>query len=492
MSASLLSDRPALPASRATVLALAAVLFTGLAWPSPPAVAADLPRAPEGVRVREVTAFPSQEQEPVRVVAHPFSGHLYVLGAGGDVTLVDPASGTRRRVLAGADYIDQPKRQELNISLPIDRQWVNSPITLRATLCLGMKFDREGRLYVVANVQVPGKVFVNRVDLYRSKGVDADGVPSRPEMWTRFAYPYGVGGFNHGACHIAQGPDGKIYLGSGSRTDHGEAGDQPNIGRHGEGADPDVPDRADLPAGEFTAAILRFDPARGQQVPEVYSRGNRNPFGFDWDGRGRLIDAENGPMADHPEELNCIRQGKHYGFPKGPGLRNGDRGLLTGPLHYGFPFEFGNGERPDYADAVKPPPGLKFERPIKNVGPGGLLGDHPMYSLAPHSSPCGMVFYRKGSLPKRYENTFFLARFGNLVGYNRIGFDVLNIRLEENDGELIAHTERFLERLGRPIDVCVAGGKLYVVEYCRQTETAGPGSEGYGVGGRVLEVSAKP
>ena len=46
----------------------------------------------------------------------------------------------------------------------------------------------------------------------------------------------------------------------------------------------------------------------------------------------------------------------------------------------------------------------------------------------------------------------------------------------------------FLDRLGRPIDLCVSGGKLYVVEYCRQTETAGPGSEGFGEGGRVLEV----
>jgi hypothetical protein len=79
-----------------------------------------------------------------------------------------------------------------------------------------------------------------------------------------------------------------------------------------------------------------------------------------------------------------------------------------------------------------------------------------------------------------------------LVNYNRIGFDVLNIRLEEKDGKLIAHTERFLDRLGRPLDLSVREGKLYIVEYCRQTETVGPGSEGYGEGGRVLEVSAKP
>jgi glucose/arabinose dehydrogenase len=308
------------------------------------------------------------------------------------------------------------------------------------------------------------------VDLYRTKPVGDDGIPTKPELWTRFDYPYGVGGFNHGACRIAQGPDGKVYLGSGSRTDHGEPGEDPAYSRRGEAAHPDVPAVPGAPGGEYTACILRFDPAKGQQVPEVYSRGNRNPFGFDWDDRGRLIDDENGPMADHPEELNWIRQGKHYGFP----------------------YVFGKDEKPDYPDAVKPPPGLTFEPPIKNVGPGGLLGDHPMYSLAPHSSPCGMIFYRAGNLPKRYDGTFFLARFGNLVNYNRIGFDVLNIRLEEKDGELIAHTERFLDRLGRPIDLCTSGGKLYVVEYCRQTETEGPGSEGYTAGGRVLEVAGKP
>jgi hypothetical protein len=429
-----------------------------------------LPQPPEGVHIRAAVVFADGDQEPVRIAAHPTTGRLYVLGAGGDVSLIDAESGNKRRVLAGADYIEQPKRQELNIPLPVDARVVNAPITLRATLCLGLAFDRDGRLYVVANVQLPSKVMVNRVDLYRTKPVVGDGVPAKPELWTRFDYPYGVGGFNHGACRIAQGPDGKIYLGSGSRTDHGEAGEQPNISRVGEGPHPDVPAAPGVAGGEFTAAILRFDPDRGQQVPEVYSRGNRNPFGFDWDDKGRLIDAENGPMADHPEELNWIRQGKHYGFP----------------------YLFGNDEKPDYPDAPKPPPGLALERPIKNVGPAGLLGDHPMYSLTPHSSPCGMIFYRSGGLPRRYEGSFFLARFGNLVGYNRIGFDVLNIRLEEKDGELVAHTERFLDRLGRPIDVCVSGGKLYVLEYCRQTETAGPGSDGWGSGGRVLEAAGKP
>jgi glucose/arabinose dehydrogenase len=449
-----------------------------------------LPVPPAGCQVREVFGFSERDQEPVRIAAHPRTGLLYVLGGGGDVTVIDPkaprsraaaglqaAGGSRaagfspagRCVLRGSDYIEQPKRQNLNIPLPIDRQWVNAPITLRATLCLGLTFDRKSRLYVVANVQIPGKIVINRVDIYRCASIDGMGVPSKPELWTRFDYPYGIGGFNHGACRIVQGPDGLIYLGSGSRTDHGEAGEDASLSKLGEAPHPDVPGGPDFAGGDFTASILRFDPEKGQQTPEVFSRGNRNPFGFDWDDKGRLIDAEHGPMADHPEELNYIQQGKHYGFP----------------------YVFGNQEKPNYPDSPPPPPGLRFEPPIKNLGPGGLLGDHPMYSMTPHAAPGGMIFYRTGRLPKQYENSFFLARFGNLVNYNRIGFDVLSIRLEEKDGELIARTERFLDRLARPIDLCVSNGKLYILEYCRQTETSGPGSEGYNAPGRVLEVTGK-
>jgi glucose/arabinose dehydrogenase len=457
--------------SRSLLAAVAALASGFLVLPATaaPGGADALPQPPDGLQVRAVATFGPKDQEPVRIVAGPVSGKLYVLGGGGDVSVIDPQTGVKRLLYAGADYVEQPKRQQLNLPLPIDAKWVNSPIALRATLCLGLAFDRQHRLYVVANVQVPGKLFVNRVDIYRIAGLEGPGSPGKPERWTRFDYPFGVGGFNHGACRIAQGPDGLIYLGSGSRTDHGEAGDEPAISKLGEAPHPDLPGGPGFAGGDFTASILRFDPAKGQQVPEVYSRGNRNPFGFDWDDKGRLIDAEHGPMADHPEELNHIQQGKHYGFP----------------------YVFGNNEKPDYPDSPKAPPGLVFEPPIRNLGPGGLLGDHPMYSMTPHAAPGGMIFYRSGLLPKKYENTFFLARFGNLVNYNRIGFDVLNIRLEERDGKLIAQTERFLDRLGRPIDACVRGGKLYVLEYCRQTETAGPGSEGYGESGRVLEVAPK-
>ena len=150
---------------------------------------------------------------------------------------------------------------------------------------------------------------------------------------------------------------------------------------------------------------------------------------------------------------------------------------------------FGDHEKPDYPDSPKAPPG--FENRVANPQrrPGRVAGRPCDVYLRAHSSPDGLVFYRGGELPKRYENSFFVARFGNLVGFNRIGFDVLNFRLEEQNGKLVAHTESFLERLTRPVDLCASGGKLYVVEYCRQNETQGPGSEGYTEGGRVLEAA---
>jgi glucose/arabinose dehydrogenase len=454
----------------ASAMIAAAVSAARAGTDSPSDDALPVPEAVKGIKVRLVSRFSPEDQEPVRIAVHPTTGSIYVLGGGGDVTLLDPKTGKKQRVLEGQQYIERPPHQNLNIPLPIDRSLVNSPVTLRATLCLGLTFDRQGRLYIVANIQAPGKIVANQVRIYRTPPVGGDGMPAKPMLWTGFDYPYGIGGFNHGACRIAQGPDGLIYLGSGSRTDHGEPGDEPSLSRLGEAPHPDVPGGPGIKSGEFTACILRFDPARGQQNPEVYSRGNRNPFGFDWDEQGRLIDAEHGPMADHPEELNLILRGRHYGFPH----------------------VFGNGETPAYADSPHPPPGLTFEAPIKNLGPAGLLGVTPMFSLAPHCAPGGLVFYRSGKLPKRYENTFFLARFGNFLGYNRIGFDVLNIRLESQDGRLVARTERFLDHLGRPIDLAVSGGKLYVLEYCRQTETVGPGSAGYDRGGRVLEVTACP
>ena len=70
------------------------------------------------------------------------------------------------------------------------------------------------------------------------------------------------------------------------------------------------------------------------------------------------------------------------------------------------------------------------------------------------------------------------------------GFDVLHMKMEQRpDGQWTARTTTFLAPLGRPIDVHIAApGKLYVLEYTRQTELR---SRIGWLPGRILELTVK-
>lgn len=370
------------------------------------ALQAALPQAPDGVAVRQVVALgcPTPNVNPVRVAAHPVTGKLWVLYLDGDLWEVDPDAGTKRLAIAAKDYHAQRQRFSLQ--------------------SLGLHIDGAGRIWVVVNERW-NHVLPHRahVAVYRIEDGKSSEVLS-------FEHPWGVGPYNHGACHLAPGPDGLMYLGVGSRTDHGETGKDPKLDPNGE--------------TDVTAVMLRFDPNAPSSKPEVFCKGLRNPFGFDWDEKGRLIAGEHGPDADHPEELNWLRQGKHYGFP----------------------YRFGDDALPMYPDAAKAPEGLSFEKPIPNLGPDARPGETPAHTFHPHSAPCGLVFYRGGGrLPERYAGSFFVTRFGNFLGKEPVGFEVLNVRLEEKDGALAARCTTFMKSSQRPIDVCLRNGALYVLEY---------------------------
>jgi glucose/arabinose dehydrogenase len=119
-----------------------------------------------------------------------------------------------------------------------------------------------------------------------------------------------------------------------------------------------------------------------------------------------------------------------------------------------------------YPDAVPAPKDLTaFEKPIINLGPAAKPGPAVEYTFDPHCSPAGMTFYRKGTLPAKYEGGFFVTRFGNFLGKVPVGFDLLHVRLVEKDGELAADITAVLEKLRRPIDVCQWKGKLYILEH---------------------------
>jgi hypothetical protein len=374
-----------------------------------------LPEAPEGLRVREVAklGLPDVSVQPIRVQPHPATGRLYVLYLNGDLWRIDAEKGEKKQVLDRAAYFRKEAASYVQ--------------------CLGFHISADGFFYIVVNERHDKeKPKRSHVVVYRLTDADGDGVPEKPIAWLSFDHPWGIGPYNHGACHLATGPDGKIYLSVGSRTDHGEkAGVKP---------DPDLDPNGETP---LTACMLRLDPKAEKPTPEVFCRGLRNSFGFDWDDQGRLVATENGPDADHPEELNWLREGKHYGFP----------------------YRFGNQALPMYKDAVPAPEGLTFEKPIANLGPSGKPNSGPDWSFDPHCSPAGVSFYRKGTLPAKYEGGFFVVRFGNFLGKTPVGFDVLHVRLVEKNGETAADITTVLEKLQRPIDLCQYKGKIYVLEY---------------------------
>jgi glucose/arabinose dehydrogenase len=118
----------------------------------------------------------------------------------------------------------------------------------------------------------------------------------------------------HDGGRIAFGPDGMLYVGTG------DAGNGPVA------QDPE----------SLNGKILRLRPDGG--VPDdnpfrgspVWSVGHRNIQGLTWDGAGRLWEVEFG--QDRVDEVNLIRPGRNYGWPRVEGDGDTDGGRYTNPL----------------------------------------------------------------------------------------------------------------------------------------------------------------
>jgi mono/diheme cytochrome c family protein len=236
-----------------------------------------LPQAPEGFTVRELVRLPFN---PLRLAGDGTGEFLYVLTQHGDLFRVGISNGEIKPLLKAADYLDV-QRGEI--------------------AAYGMALDDQKRLFISVNQRYDGgPLATNEVTIYRTTAVQ-DGAPLEARRWFATTYPWGVGYFNHGIGHMAFGPDGLLYVGSGSRTDANETGNNPRYSREGE--------------TPLTAGLWRLNPKADVPEVEVYARGLRNIFGFCWNDRGELFAVDNGPDADAPEEMNLIEQGRHYGFP---------------------------------------------------------------------------------------------------------------------------------------------------------------------------------
>jgi mono/diheme cytochrome c family protein len=395
---------------------------------------APLPPPPAGYRLREVVRLPVHA---VKLATMPGVDWLLVLNNSGELYRLEPASGNLARVLVAKDYAELGAGK-------ID--------------VLGMTIDSKKRLYLVTNQRVAEQPWhINRVVIFRSEPLDATGVP-RLKPWLRSSYPWGFSYYNHGVCHIAEGPDGLIYVSSGARTDGGEVdgGIFKKETIYWKGGETDT-----------TAAIWRIDPNADVPKIEVFARGIRNAWTFAWNDRGDLFSVSNGPDAHRPEEMDHVEQGKHYGFP----YQYADFPATDKPYPY----------TPDV------PPGLTITPAIRNFGPAaGGSETKPIATFDAHSSPAGMLFCN-ADWPAPLRGKMLVGRFGNFLLDDSYGYDILAVDLQRNAANVYeARMTTFFAPLARPIDFLQVGKKLYILEYTRPVGKHGTRPMNPG---RILELS---
>ncbi|MFN0137915.1 MAG: PQQ-dependent sugar dehydrogenase [Phycisphaerae bacterium] len=184
-------------------------------------------------------------------------------------------------------------REGTILAYPYDTDGISGPPTTVATqvgsLLLGIAFDASGELFASSNLGPANTGFLARL-----RDLDHDGV-----FETQQRFVTNLPNLGHHNDQLAI--DGQLlYVGMGSRSDDGQTD---NV--------------SPIPA----ATILRVDLAAVDfnstaNLPQVYARGFRNPFGIAIDRLGRLWAADNGqdqPIAQ--ETLHLVTPGGHHGVP---------------------------------------------------------------------------------------------------------------------------------------------------------------------------------
>ncbi len=125
------------------------------------------------------------------------------------------------------------------------------------------------------------------------------------------------GQYHHGG-RLEVGPDDKLYITAGDATKQDKAQDLSYLG-------------GKILRMNLDGGIPKDNPFKDSFV---YSYGHRNPQGLVWNQDGDLYETEHGPNGY--DEVNLIKAGNNYGWPKITGNEKGES-LISPLAHSGEP-----------------------------------------------------------------------------------------------------------------------------------------------------------
>jgi len=360
----------------------------------------------------------------------------------------------------------------------------------------GLLFS-DSTLYLIGN---------NNQDTTLTIGIIKRGVllPGGGRIWSTVMetepYQLGNGAFDHGISGLCLSAAGdSIYFNSGSRTDHGE--EQENTGLY--------PGLREVP---LTSAIFRI-PANAvsltlmndsaQLAPYLFADGIRNTFKMIIDTHGHLIGCENSGDSDDPDELNHLQYGQHYGFPWVMGGNMNKQqfpwydpatDFMINPLRQSYQ----NGYF--YNDPLFPqkPAALMISDAIQNNGNDadkyrdtitGIVNDASdlgitLGTFTTHRSPLGLVLDSDSLLVWDLKGNGFV--FSNQKGGDSLGNapgggfgtlldpgeDMLSVKFfyDAFAGTYSIEVTEVITGFLRPVDACMVGTKIYLLEHGRPIE----------------------
>jgi glucose/arabinose dehydrogenase len=217
-------------------------------------------------------------------------------------------------------------------------------------------------------------------------------------------------GGNHRTRTIGFGPDGMLYVTTGSSCN------------------------VCIEEEQYRATMVRMTP-EGENA-QVFATGLRNTVGFDWQpGTGTLYGTDNGRDLlgdDTPHcELNRIEEGADYGWP------------------YAYDDQVPD---PDFGDGNEDK--VKASRPLA-------------HGFGAHVAPLGIRFLEPKLAPEGYDDVALVALHGSWNRSTLSGYKVVALHISE-DGDIeeedfLTGFEKDEDVIGRPVDVAHGpDGSIYV------------------------------